>query len=338
MSHRGAFARLVVAWVGAVGAGAPLHGQAPAQGGLDPALRDAFARFDAGDRDAARAGVEALAAAKRADPGYTMLVGTLWLMRAEWKQAEPHVRAALQKLPDFAPAHNALAVVLLQTSRPEEAEKVLRPAVARFAADPVFGELAFHLAMACAMVNKRLEASEWFEKAIALSPGNAINHFSLAENELNLHRLERAEPSFRRAMELDPPHPDARWKLAVTLAEAGRPAEAEPLFAAAVSSGPPKSRLSAAYRFGVFLFERERHAEALPLLQSATKGKPDDRMAWNYQARTLRALGRKEEAAAALARYRELQAAADRDENEFLLSLIRDKLAPPDGKVVPERG
>ncbi len=306
--------------------------------GIDPALSQAFARFDKGERDAARAQIESLAANQSADPGYVMVVGTLWLMRAEWRSAEPHVRAALAKMPDFAPAHNALGVVLLQTSRPEEAEAVLRPAVTRFTSDASYGELVFNFAMACAMVNKRLEASDWFEKSIAFAPNAAINHFSLGENELNLRRLDRAEKEFRLAMELAPPHPDARWKLAVTIAEAGRPAEAEPLFAKAVSTGPDRSRFSAAFRYGVFLFERERAAEALPLLQSVTSGKPDDRMAWSYLARALRALGRKEEAAVAVARYRELQAKADRDENEFLLSLIRDKLQSSEGKVLPDRG
>jgi protein O-GlcNAc transferase len=169
------------------------------------------------------------------------------------------------------------------------------------------------------------------------APDAAINHFSLAENELNLHRLDRAEAGFRKAMTLTPGHPDARWKLAVTLGQLDRAAEAEALFRQAVAAGAPKSRDRAAFHYGIFLFERGRHAEALPQLEAATRAKPDDRMAWSWLARAQKALGKKEEAAASIARYRELQARADREETDFLLGLIRDKLEGGDGKTVPDR-
>ncbi|MSP15925.1 MAG: tetratricopeptide repeat protein [Myxococcales bacterium] len=318
--------------------GAPPPQTAP---GVDPRLAAAFERFDHAvptARDAIRREIDAIAATKPGDAPFAALVGTLWLMRSEWLSAEPYLRAALPKMPGFAPVTHALGVVLLQTSRPEDAEVLLRPAVQQFASDPLIGDLLFNLAMACAMVNKRLEASEWFEKALAVTPNAAINHFSIGENELNLHRLDRAEAAFRKAMELDPPHPDARWKLAITLVQLARFGDAEALFRQAVSVGPLPSRVAASYQFGVYLFEQGRAGEALPLLQAVTAAKPGDRMAWNWEARVLKALGRREESTAALRRYRELQAEADKSETEFLLGLIRDKLTRPDGKPVPERG
>ncbi len=192
--------------------------------------------------------------------------------------------------------------------------------------------------MACALVNKRLEASEWFGRALELAPKSAINHFSLAENELNLGRLDRAEAGFREAMTLVPPHPDARWKLAVTLARRGQPESAEPLFRVAVTTGSPASRLAATFQHGVFLFEQGRPAEALPALEAFTRERPADRLAWSWRARAERALGQKEAAQASLARYRELQAEADKSETEFLLGLIRDKLTGADGKALPDGG
>ncbi|MBM4016397.1 MAG: tetratricopeptide repeat protein [Planctomycetes bacterium] len=279
-----------------------------------------------------------MAASRAGEPPWSLLVGTLWLMRGEWGSAEPWLRRAHAALPDSAPAAHALGVVLLQTSRPEEAETVLRPAVARFAADPLQGDLRFNLAMACALVNRRLEASEWFERAIELAPKAAITHFSLAENELNLGRLERAEAGFRQAMTLTPAHPDARWKLAVTLARRGQPAAAEALFREAVTAGPPASRLAATFQHGVFLFEQGRPADALPALEAFTRERPGDRMAWSWRARVERALGRKEAAQSSLTRYRELQAEADKSETEFLLGLIRDKLTGGDGKALPDGG
>jgi len=333
--------KLLVALLLALCAARPAAPQAaPAADGVDPQLAAAFARFDAAAgeaREAARREIEALAA-KRDSPNAALLVGSLWVGRREWKSSVPHLRRATAAMPEFAPAWNALGAALLQDSRPDEAEEVLRPAVARFASDPVHGDLLFNLAMACAMGNKRLEASEWFEKAIARAPDAAITHFSLAENELNLHRLDRAEAGFRKAMTLTPGHPDARWKLAVTLGQLDRAEEAEALFKQAIATGAPKSRVSAALQYGIFLFERGRHADALPHLEATTRAKPDDRMAWSWLARTQKALGKKEEAAASIARYRELQAQADREETDFLLGLIRDKLEGGDRKSVPDRG
>jgi tetratricopeptide (TPR) repeat protein len=325
----------------AIGVAAPASQVRAAPDGVDPRLAAAFDRFDrAGpdQREAARAEVETFAAARANEPAWSLVVGTFWLVRGEWKSAEPWLRRAHAALPGSAPAAQGLGVALLQLSRPEDAEAVLRPAVARFATDPLQGDLRYNLAMACALVNRRLEASEWFERALELAPDSALNHFSLAENELNLARFDRAEAGFRKAMTLSPPHPDARWKLAVTLARIGQPVAAEALFREAAAGGPAASRLAATYQYGVFLFEQGRPAEALPALEAVTRERPDDRMAWNWRARTERALGRKEAATASLARYRELQAEADKSETEFLLGLIRDKLTDAERKAFPSGG
>jgi tetratricopeptide (TPR) repeat protein len=225
--------------------------------------------------------------------------------------------------------------VLLATERNDEAEALFRRAVERFEGTEDGPDLVFHLGMSCVLNGRRLEGSQWFEKAIAAAPAHALYQFSWAENERNLQRLERAEQGFRAAMRLSPGHPDARWKLAVTLAHAGRAAEAEPLFKEALASGPSKSRESAGFEYGVFLFGQGRHEEALVRLESATRAQPDDRMAWSYLARALRALGQGERAEAAVARYRELQATADRKDTEYLLGLIRDRLTRPEDGTAP---
>jgi len=319
------------------GRAAARQGPPPA---IDPRVDATFQIYDRGDKAAAKRELDKLLVAAASDPAAMVLLAHGLDMRQEYAWAEPFARRAVLLRPDFAPCQYALGVSLLFTDHVEEAERVLRAAAGRFAGTQDEPDLVFSLAMACVLQNKRLEGGLTFAKAIELQPKNALYRFSAAENDRNLKRLAEAEAGFRLAMTLEPPHADAAWKLAMTLAELGRFAEAEPLFQRAIAQGTPASRQSAAYQFAVFLFERGRAQEALPLLQALVKARPADRMAWNYLARTLRALGHKEESAAALKRYQSLQAEFDRTETDYLLGLIRAQRSggrAPDGKQMPER-
>jgi predicted Zn-dependent protease len=300
---------------------------AAANDGVDPRLKPALAKFERGDRDGAKQALDALVRGAPNDLGLTLEVATLLVLQQEYVAAEPYARTVYAKAPQEPQSHKVLGGVLLFTDRAHEAEPLFRAAVARFHGTGDDPELVFDLGMACALNSKRTEASEHFERAIELDPKNALYVFSAAENDLNLQRLDRAESGFRKALAAKPPHPDAGWKLAVTLAAREKPKEAEPLFQQAVTSGPPPTRWNAAFHYAVFLFEAGRPAEALPLLEKATQTRPKDRMAWSYLARTLRALGRKDEAAAAVKRFQELQAEADRAENDYLLGLLRSQLS-----------
>ena len=314
----------------------PQQAPAPAPQ-IDPRLRPVFAKYDRGEKEAALAELAGLRASAPGDGALIVTIADELNRRTEYSAAEPYARRALELMPAFAPAHKVLGMSLLLGDRTNEAEATYRVAAARFKGTQDEPDLVFNLGMSCAMQSKRLEASEWFGRAIELRPKNALFHFSAAENDRNLGRLEQAEAGFRLASTLEPRHPDAGWKLAVTLAASGRFEEAEQGFRGALEQGPPASRLGAAAEFGIFLFERGRAAEALPLLQRVVKARPSDRRAWNWLARTLRSLGREEQAAQALERYRVLQAEADRTETEYLLGLIRAQLGeePPDDSKPP---
>jgi len=315
------------AWFALLLAGAPgAAGQEAPPPALDPRVKAALERFDRGEKEAALRELETLRRAAGQDGVVMFSVAHELERREEYAAAEPFARRAFELLPAFGPTHVVLGVSLIFSDRVEEAERVFRAAAARFAGTQDEPDLVFNLGMACALQNKRIEASEWFAKAIAFQPGNALFRFSAAENDRNLKRLDLAEEGFRRAMRGPGGHPDAGWKLAVTLAAQGRAEEAEPLFRSALASGPAPSRLGASFEYAVFLFERGRAAESAPLLEAVVKARPEDRVAWHYLARTLRALGRREAAAAALERYQALQARADRSDTEYLLELIRGRL------------
>jgi len=306
----------------------------------DPRLAAALQRYDRGDRDGAKQELERLRVAAKDDGGLLVTIADELETRHEYAAAEPFARRATELMPDFGPAHMRLGVSLIFSDRVLEAEQVFRAAAKRFSGTQDEPDLVFNLGMACAMQNKRTEAGEWFAKALALRPKENLYRFSAAENDRNLKRFKEAEAGFRLAM-VEPRHPDAGWKLAVTLAEMERYEEAEALFRTQLRDLPPASRVNAGFEYAAFLFDRGRAAEALPMLESIVKARPGHRLGWYYLARSYRAVGRKEDAAAAVKRYQALQAEADRSEDEYLLSLIRTHPTAPasasEQKEMPSR-
>ena len=97
---------------------------------------------------------------------------------------------------------------------------------------------------------------------------------------------------------------------------------AKETFRRALSGGSALSRRRAALHYGVFLFERGRHAEAVAQLTAVVQGTADSRVAWYYLARAQRELGQAAEAQQSLLRYRALQQSEDALENEMFLEQI----------------
>jgi predicted Zn-dependent protease len=301
----------------------------------DPRLDAPKRRYANGDATGAKREFETLCAAAPENGWLALAVAEFLVTRQDHAGAEPFARKACALLPDQPPAHNLLGACLLFTDRVVEAEQLYRAAAARFEGTEAARNLVFGVAMACAIGHKHQEAQEWFERALTLDPDNLLFHFTTAENLIHLHRLADAELHLRRAAGGPTHHPDAGWKLATVLATEGKHDEAERLFRDALREGPPASRYQATYQFAVFLLERGRAAEAEPLLKQSVAARPDDRMAWSYLARAQKTLDRNDEAAASLKRYRALQAAADRSENDYLLGLIRQQLTG--GELPPKK-
>jgi predicted Zn-dependent protease len=312
----------------------------PAPRQLDPRLAAELARYDRGDTKGAKEALALLQVTAKDDGALQVLAAHELELRQEHLAAEPFARRAVALLPEFAPAQQRLGICLLSTQRAEEAEAIFRAAAKRFSGTPDEPDLVFHLGMACAMQNKRIEAGESFARALVLRPKDNLYRFSAAENDRNLKHFEAAEAGFRLAM-AEPRHPDAGWKLATTVAAEGRFDEAEKLFRSELKNLPPSSRVTAGFEFAAFLFDRGRPAEALPMLESLVKARPNHRLAWYYLARTYRLLGRAEDAASAVKHYQALQAEADRSDEEYLLGLIRARLTEsagePERKEMPSR-
>jgi Tfp pilus assembly protein PilF len=98
--------------------------------------------------------------------------------------------------------------------------------------------LFFNLGMALAEREQIEGALSAFERAVALDPRNAENHFGLGLAAASAGRLDQASLALTKAVAVDPRHWDARLELARIELEQGRLGEAR-LQLEAVQRGAP---------------------------------------------------------------------------------------------------
>lgn len=99
-------------------------------------------------------------------------------------------------------------------------------------------QLFFNLGMALAELGQTDSALTAMERAVALDPGNAENHFGLGLAAASAGRLDQAKLALTKAVAVDPRHWDARLELARIELEQGRLAEAR-IQLEAVQKGAP---------------------------------------------------------------------------------------------------
>lgn len=277
----------------------------------------------AGKLDEARAEMAAILAA---DPRNLelALAMTRWLaeVRDDFATALPFARRAAELGAAKADAINLVGSVLTMGGAAAESERVFAAGAEKFPADFL---LWFGLGVARGQQKKYLEAKVAFAEALRLAPENGLVLFSAGENFTNLRDYEAAERAFLLAVKLKG-HDDASWRLGQVLALQGKHEAAEKVLTPALTQGGKAARFQAALQLGMLWVERDRAAEALPLLTQATEERPTSREAWRWLARAQRALGRPEVATRSMKRYAELRADEDRIEEEHLLSLIRAQL------------
>jgi tetratricopeptide (TPR) repeat protein len=231
-------------------------------------------------------------------------MGTRWLALAEWGQAEPLMRRALEiDERSYGPEHpkvairlNNLAQLLQATNRLAEAEPLMRRALAidERSYGPEHPNVATdlnNLAQMLQATNRLAEAEPFLRRVIAIfeknDPETQPNYAGALNNLATLlqatNRLAEAEPLMRRALEIDersygPEHPDVARdlnNLAQLLQATNRLAEAEPLMRRALeiderSYGPehPKVAIRLNNLAGL-LRATNRLAEAEPLYRRA---------------------------------------------------------------------
>jgi len=268
---------------------------------------------------------EALALFQRAvavDPAdagpYRRIAAYLAAQHDDYAAAEPFARKAIELEPDLAEAYAPLFRCLLFTRRIAEFEAESRAALARLPEEPT---ILFNVGMACLQGRKHLEAQRFIQAALERDPQEPLYWFSSGENLLKLQQFEEATRAFRACLKLDPARKDALWKLGNALAAQQRIEEAEAQYLAALKDGGRDAALA----YAIFLYEQGRRDEAVGYFRAIVEKRPDDRIAWNYLARSYQSLRRLEQAREAIQRYRELQVEDDRREDEALLRLWKER-------------
>jgi hypothetical protein len=116
-------------------------------------------------------------------------MGNVWLSRGDLPKARSHYRESLRIKPDYAEAHNNLALVLMREGRAAEAEAEYRAALK---ISPDYAEAYNGLGLLLADQGKWDEARVCFGKALELRPGYAGAQGNLDKLLLKQQEVEDA--------------------------------------------------------------------------------------------------------------------------------------------------
>ncbi|MBI4861877.1 MAG: tetratricopeptide repeat protein [Candidatus Riflebacteria bacterium] len=152
--------------------------------------------------------------ANRSDPRIHHNLGNALLDRGDHDLAIASYRTSLGLDPSYAEAHNSLGYALQISGHVEDAEVSYRRALV---SRPDYAEAFNNLGNALRLQNRVEEAIACYERAVALKPtyANALNNLGviLAES----HRLEEALRAYGRAIVIDPDFVAARCNRATAL-------------------------------------------------------------------------------------------------------------------------
>jgi len=229
----------------------------------------AVARYESGDRAAAKAAAESLLTAAPANADALHLLAVIAQDEGLQAEAEALARRAVKLQPRNPLYLNTLGNGLLAQGRSDEAVAVLEQA---HAALPQQADILFNLANAQRLAGQFDAAMENFRRTSELKPGHigAYNNMAVmlkaagdaesaaailieavgqaprsAELRFNLGnalhaagQLGAAEAAFRKAIELAPQHAEAHVNLGVVLSEGGVKDKAEACFRQAIVLNP----------------------------------------------------------------------------------------------------
>ena len=128
-------------------------------------------------------------------------MGNVWLGRGDLPKARSHYLESLRIRPDYADAHNNLALVLMREGKADEAAAQYREALKD---NPDYAEAYNNLGVVFAGQGKWREAEDGFRRALELKPDYAGAQSNLARLFLEQGKVEEAIEQFRAALEINP--------------------------------------------------------------------------------------------------------------------------------------
>jgi protein O-GlcNAc transferase len=209
------------------------------------------------------------------------------------EEAEALYRAILSARPTHAESLHLLGLLEVERGAALAGAELIRRAMALAP-----GEAVHHNSLAAAFraLGRREEAVREYRVAIALRPrsGELLCNLATALAELGL--TEEAARHYREAADCAPQRPEIWYNLANLLAEIGPAREAEEAFLTALQLAPGLVQAKANY--GRWLMRRGRWSEAAAHLAESARLAPGEPSYWNNLAVAMQELGRHAEAVA----------------------------------------
>lgn len=223
------------------------------------------------DRSAADAAIRHALLIQPFHPAYHALQGELWLDQGLKAEAEAAFKRALAARGDFLPAVSALAVLLMDTQRPEEALPLFIKCVElRAEAASNWNNLGVcHLAL-----RKPAEASRSFAQAIQRDPNYLPARYNQARTLISLGNDQEAAPHLAEILRQFPNDPEATYLTGMMCHRNGDFETAQHFLRLAAASQPP--RAPAINALAEFVWEQGDDAIAREMYAEALKADPSN--------------------------------------------------------------
>ncbi len=220
----------------------------------------------------------------------------------DWPAAEALLDETLQATPDDLASRLLLARVLEGEGRVEEAHDVLERGVELSPGDRTL-RMA-RAALLAAYSPQSDEAMAIYEQLVAEQTDDAGARRALAEVYINSARLEQASQQIERLLTMSPADPDLLLEAGRLRSQLARPVEARQALDALMAQSP--DHVGASYELALLDLREELYGDAAARLTRIIEMQPYRSNAHFNLGRSLRGLGRDDEAQAEMARFEKL--------------------------------
>jgi tetratricopeptide (TPR) repeat protein len=188
-------------------------------------------------------------------------------------QKESELRAQLAQQPQSPSLLYNLADILRREGKPRASLDTYTEAARLRTPDPA--QLR-SVALDYVLLNDYDDAIRWLERAVQMDPGNVEVLYSLGRCYYSKDRYVDAGKMFQRVLAIDPAHAKAQENLGLAYDATNQPDKAEEALRKAVTLAGPDSKDEWPFLdLGGLLLDRGRADEAVDLLRTAVRIRPD---------------------------------------------------------------
>jgi tetratricopeptide (TPR) repeat protein len=233
-------------------------------------VRGAFEAYDRGDLRAAIARFEAAIATGRAAFDVYYYLAAAQLRQGRPAQAIEPLRAAIRKLPAYAPSYIDLAKAHAALNQYDDAAAVLREGLSR---DPDNFQFHSHLGLIARARRDPVVARAEYERARALEPGDFDVRMNLSSLYRDAGEAARAIAEVEAALALRPGDAGAHNQRGMLFGGAGRFADAAAAFERASTLEPGNAQFW--FNLGLARYQAGDRKASAEALRRALANKPD---------------------------------------------------------------